>query len=210
MKRGTVLNLKFYNKVFEFVKINNLLLCLTLFFIGGFVFGIFIFDKYTSLNDWADKFVLNFISNRTDEKFFKIVFTSFFSSMLFMLYSFIGGTSIVGVISIPLIIGVKGCLLGAVSAVLYSEYFLKGIAFQAIILMPSTIIFTIALILSAREAMRFSLIVSKLTLPTSMPKNLSFDFKNYCIKNILLSLLVLLSSVIDAVISTNFLVKFSL
>lgn len=210
MKKGTVLNLRGCNKVLEFIRLNNLILCLTLFFIVGLSLGIFTLKKYTFFENWAGDYILNFITARTGVKFLKIVFSSFLSSMFFMIISFISGTSIIGVILVPLCVAFRGYLYGVVSALLYSEYSLKGIAFHAVILLPSAIIFTIAFILSARESVRFSLVLAKLTLPVTVPANLAYDFKNYCGRNLLLCLLVLVSAVVDAVISTNFLIRFSL
>ena len=210
MKKGKVLNLRGINNFLEFVRLNNLILLLTLFLIIGFVFGVFTLNKYSFSQTYAQNFVTEFIADRTNSNILKITFVSFISSMFFMVASFVGGTSIIGMVLVPCFVAVKGYLYGIVSALLYSEYSLKGIAFHAVILMPSALIFIIAYLFSSRESVRFSLIMGKLTLPITVPANLSYDFKNYCGKNLLFCLLVLLSALTDAVISTNFLSRFVL
>ena len=189
---------------------NNWVLCLTVFFIFGFSIGIFLFEKRGLFEDWANNYLLNFISARTGVKFFRIVLSSFLSSMLFLIVSFVCGTSVFGVVLSPFCVAFKGLLYGIISAMLYSEYSLKGVAFHAVVLLPPAIIAVIALVLSAKESMLFSLMLAKLTLPTAIPANLSYNFKKYCFKNFLFCLLILFSAVVDAVISTNFLSRFSL
>ena len=210
MRRGRVLNLSGCKKITDFLKINNTLIVLTAFFILGFSIGIFTLGKSEFLDSFNLNRVVNFVGERTNTPFLKIVFDSFLNALLFMLLIFISGTSIIGAIITPSIICVKGYLYGSFTAQLYSEYSLKGIAFHSIIIIPSAIFLILALILACREAIKFSFVLGKLTFPTTMPINLSFDFKNYCVRNLLLSILVLFSALIDAMISCNLLSKFNL
>ena len=210
MKKGKVLNISEYIKILNFIKSNKLILCLLIIFVFGFSYGIFSFKNYIILNNWANDYILNYISLRLNTSVFKIIVVSFLKSMLFICLSFISGTSIFGIILSPICVAGKGFLYGVVSGLLYSNYSFKGVAFHAIIFIPTATVVTIALILSACESINFSLTLTKLTFPTAMPVNLSLIFKNYCFKNLILSIIVLVSAIIAALISINFLTRFSL
>ena len=121
-----------------------------------------------------------------------------------LLAVFAAGTSVLGVVLVPIAAAVRCVLYGSVSALLYSQYSVKGIAFNAVLIIPTEIIFAVALLLAARESVRFSLGMAKLTLPSASPVNLSADFRSYCSKYILICLLTLLSAIIDAVMSCSF------
>ncbi len=210
MRVGTVVNLRSYNKIFEFFIRNKELIILTVIFITGFSFGVFSFGNFSFGNNLAESFLEDFTLLRENSKFLKITADSFFDSLLFMLLSFVSGASIFGIVLVPFSVAARAFIYGNIAAFLYSQYSLKGIAFHAVMIMPVAVIFAIALLLGARESIKFSLVVAKLTLPATPPSNLAYDFKNYCGRYLLLCFLVLLSSVIDAVISLNFLNSFSL
>ncbi len=210
MHYGTVLKLRGYKSFFSFLQNNYWLLISATFFVVGLAFGVFSFGKYTLVLEWSKDFISEFIVLRSSSSFLKVVVDSFLSSMLFIVLIFICGTSLFGLGLVPVFVTVRGFLYGSVTALLYSEYSLKGIAFHAVLVMPSAVFFIIALIIAAVESIRFSFVFSRLTLPNSMPVNLSVNFKRYCYKYLLLCILILLSAVADALISCNFLSKFSL
>lgn len=210
MKKGKVLNLRGCNKIFEFVRVNNLLIILTVCFIIGLCFGVLTLKKYDFLKSYAEGYISDFMLSRTGTGFFKITLDSFLSSMLFIFLSFSCGASLLGVVLVPLCVSVRGFLYGCVTALLYAEYSLKGIAFNAVLLLPPAIIFIIALILASLESVRFSLLLARITLPATVPTNLSYNFKNYCGRYLLFCILVLVSAVADALLSVNFLTRFSL
>ena len=82
---------------------------------------------------------------------------------------------------------------------------MKGIAFNAVLIIPSAFVFVIALLLASRESMRFSILIAKISLPGSASVNLSFDFKNYCGRYLFIVLIALASALTDAVLSCSFL-----
>ena len=74
----------------------------------------------------------------------------------------------------------------------------------------TAVLLTVALILAARESVKFSLNLANLTLPTATPKILFYDFKDYCARYLVISVILLLSAILDAVISRNLLGKISI
>lgn len=210
MKKGTVLNLKRCNGIFEFLVKNNILIILTAFFIIGLAIGIFILDSRESLFSFTDGFIDNYISERSGEGFFRITVNSFLNSMLFIAVAFICGASMLGIILLPICVSANGFLYGMIASFLYSEYSLNGVAFYAVMILPAAIVSIIALILASKESVKFSLLLARLTIRTTAPLNLSFDFKNYCGKYLSYSLIILISAIIDAVLSSNFLKSFNI
>lgn len=204
MKKGTVLSLKNL-KFTDFMAKNNILVILILLFVLGLAAGTFSGSKISVLSEYSDDYLKRFISERTNATFFSVTLNSFMGSALTLLLTFAAGTSMLGVILVPTIFLLRGVLYGSVSALLYSEYSVKGIAFNAVLIIPAAIVFIISLILSSRESIKFSLIIAKMTLPGSPSPNLSADFKNYCGRYLFICLLVLASALVDAVLSCSFL-----
>lgn len=204
MKKGTVLSLKNL-KFTDFMAKNNILVILIFLFVLGLAAGTFSGLKIIVLSKYSDDYLKRFISERTNATFFSVTLNSFMGSALTLLLTFAAGTSMLGVILVPTIFLLRGVLYGSVSALLYSEYSVKGIAFNAVLIIPAAIVFIISLILSSRESIKFSLIIAKMTLPGSPSPNLSADFKNYCGRYLFICLLVLASALVDAVLSCSFL-----
>ncbi|MBR7133632.1 MAG: stage II sporulation protein M [Clostridia bacterium] len=210
MQKGKVVNLRSCNKIFEFAVKNNFLILLTTVFIIGLCIGVFTFGKYETVSLFSDWYIEDMISERSNDGFLNIVLNSFIGSAMLLLLVFICGSSFMGVLLIPLFVGLKSFLHGSIAAMLYSVYSLKGIAFHAVIILPASIIVTVVLLISAKEAMRFSVLLARVTLPQSAPINISLEFKGYCVKFLIISVFVLLSAVVDAIISCNFLNSFTL
>lgn len=209
MKKGTVLSLKNLNFT-DFMAKNNILVILVILFVLGLFAGTFSGSKINALSEYSEDYLKRFISERTNAAFVSVTLDSFMGSALTLLLTFAAGTSMLGVILVPAIFLLRGALYGTVSAILYSEYSVKGIAFNAVLIIPAAIIFIIALILASRESIKFSLVISKMTLPGSPSVNLSIDFKNYCGRYLFICLLVLASALVDAVLSCSFLSSLTL
>lgn len=204
MRKGKVLSLNNF-KPMEFVAKNNILAVLVVLIAAGVSVGIFTESKIQVLSNYSATYLERFIALRSGESFLSVALSSFMSSALVLLTLFAAGTSMLGVILVPFIAAFRGFLYGGISALLYSEYSVKGIAFNAVLIVPSAFIFLVALLLAGRESMRFSLLMVKLTLPGSPSVNLAFDFKNYCGRYLFIAIIVLASALTDAVLSCSFL-----
>lgn len=204
MRKGKVLSLKNF-KLTEFVTKNNILAVLVVLIVAGVSVGIFTESRIQVLSNYSTTYVERFIALRSGESFFSVALSSFMSSALVLLVLFAAGTSMLGVILVPFIAALIGLFYGGISALLYSEYSVKGIAFNAVLIVPSAFVFLIALLLAGRESMRFSLLMAKITLPGSPSVNLAFDFKNYCGRYLFIAFILLASALTDAVLSCSFL-----
>ena len=204
MRKGKVLSIKNF-KLTEFVTKNNILAVLVVLIIAGVSVGIFTESRIQVLSNYSTTYVERFIALRSGESFLSVALSCFLSSALVLLMLFAAGTSMLGVILVPFIAALIGLFYGGISALLYSEYSVKGIAFNAVLIVPSAFVFLIALLLAGRESMRFSLLMAKMTLPGSPSVNLAFDFKNYCGRYLFIAFILLASALTDAVLSCSFL-----
>lgn len=209
MQRGKVLNLsrlRFTEVLFK----NKLLIISLAVFLAGIIFGIISVGKYKNLTDFSAGFITDFMDLRNTEKFSKILLSSFFRSIAVLIVFAVFGTSMFGVVTAPFLLSVIGVIYGNITAYLYSEFALKGIAFNAVIFLPSVIVFLIVLLLASKEAVNFSLKISSLTFSKSGLYNLTLEFKKFLISFLLFISAALVSSFIDAVISCSFIKYFQL
>ena len=88
--------------------------------------------------------------------------------------------------------------MGSLMTNVYGVYALKGIVKNALAIVPTSVISVLFMIISAREAMRLSACVIKITLPNSPPRNLSPAFSAFLKRTCVLLIPIILSAVIDA------------
>jgi stage II sporulation protein M len=202
MQKGRVLRFKSFG-VFEFLQKNSILLICLLFLIIGIFLGNFYYNHTENLGNYFKDYIAEFVEIRSNSSFLQILWSSFceFSAVLFFLFFL--GASLFGVVTLPISMLLRGFFQGAISSVLYSEYGLKGIAFNAVVFIPATLGFVIVMLLAGRESVKFSLKISRLTLSSSMPQNLSNDFREYSIKYLIFLAFTFASSLLDAIITSG-------
>ncbi len=206
MQKGKVLNLSKLKFTTYFLENKTLIIALSVFLLG-LIFGISITGKYDKINGFTSDFITDYISLRSTESFLKIFSDSFFTYLLILLIFIILGTSMFGVVTVPIALCFCGMFFGNVTSYLYSEYALKGIAFNAVIFIPSTIVFVVLLLFACKEAVNFSLKLSSLTIAKGVSYNLSNQFKRFLIMFLIFITVCIISAVIDAVVSLSF-IKF--
>ena len=209
MQKGRVLSIKSFG-ILEFFKNNSFLIIVTVIFTIGFFIGIFSINSFSYLKGYSTDYIAEYISLRSDTSFGSIFISSFFGFLSELFVLFLLGASLFGIITVPAAMLIKGITLGGVTAYLYSTFSLKGIAFNAVIIIPPTLVFLIFLLLCTRESVRFSIKLSSLTLPKGLPVNLALDFKDYTIKYLILALSTVVCALIDAIISTGLIKHFTL
>ena len=193
MQRGTVVNLKHFKIGFDFLRQNWKLILLTLCFIVGIILATFSANKSGYIFKQLKLASQNFIELRLSKDFLKIVLKSFLIDFGFLLAIFVLGSSVNGITLVPIIIGIKGYLLGNLIGYIYSVYELKGIAFCALIVIPPSIITVICLFVFSKFAMCFSLRVISVTMPNTLNKNLNLQFKQF-VKLLFINLLPIIFS----------------
>lgn len=209
MQKGKVLRIQSFG-ILDFFKKNSFLLAVTFIFTVGVFIGVLSFGSYERLEDYATDYITEYITLRQNSSFGGIFLDSLLESLSILFLFFLLGASLFGVITVPSAVLLKGMLQGGVTAYLYSAHGLRGIAFNAIILIPSTLVFLIVIIVACRESVRFSLKFSSLTLNKTIPFNMAEDFKEYSIKYLILAAVSLVCALIDAAISSGLIKHFTL
>lgn len=210
MSKGTILNFKKLNNSFIFLKNNWCILLLTALFIIGITAGTFLNNSKSNFSAFFDSYSNDFLKLRILKNFFEIFTDSFLTSFIFILLIFLFGTSVTGPVTVPLVVMLRGMIFGSLVGNIYSQFELKGITFNAVILIPSTLITVIFLLIAAKESMQFSLQIIDITLPNSAPKNLSFQFGRFCKRQLILVVPIIFSAILDAWLSTKLIPYFDL
>ena len=204
MQRGRVLNFSKY-RLLEFLKANIYLLICFLFLTLGVIFGLIIFDDFKIVTSFLEQFFKDYITVRETGNFLKITLLSFLKSLLIFMLLFMCGNSLFGVVTVPLAILGCGAFYGSAVAYLYFEFALKGVAFNAVIFLPSSIVLLLFLVFAARLSFGYSIGLARLTMPNSMHGDLFLQFKDYSIKFLLLSLGGISAALIDGLTATSML-----
>ena len=150
MKRSTVLNLRQIG-ITDFLNKNKIFLLMAITFAVGCIAASFIYPENKKLQGIISDYFLNFLSHRIDKKFFNVFISSFLELAFYMLVIFLGGSSMFGVVLIPFIVLIRGLYYGGFSALLYSEFALKGVAFNALVFIPPALIFTLCIFFAAKS-----------------------------------------------------------
>lgn len=204
MQKGKVLNLSKY-RVLEFLKTNLYTIIGFAFLTVGVISGLALFDDFKIISQCLKGYFSSYIGYRNKSGFFAIVFKSFLHSLYLFLIIYVFGTTLFGVVTIPICVTVFGFFYGSAVAFLYSEYALKGVAFNAMVFLPSNLILLLFIIFASRYAMIFSLSIAKLTLPNGISSDLTLQFKEYSLRILVLTLGGLLAALIDGLTSLGLL-----
>ncbi len=205
MTRSGVFRFKSY-KLIDFINQNNKLIILVGVFIISLVCGSLIYSPTSS--GFAARLYDSFISLRQKEDFFGLLLSVFWSYLPFQLAAFLCGTSLIGAVLVPVSSVAKGLHLGLLTAYIYSNFGLSGIAFNGLIIMPAAVVSVLSLMLSSKEALGFSVRLMRKMLNDNEGTSVSLLFRDYAVKGLLYLILLLLAALIDAVCSSVFLGMF--
>lgn len=177
-------------------------LLLSIFTIGLMYGSILIQSNSENIFPLLDIIQKTSTQNKTDSSFFYIMLNSLGSSVLFLLLIFLSGFSAIGQIVPCIVLFAKGLSLGSCVGYFYLTYQFKGLLYVIVIIIPSTLIILLALFLSAKESIR----LSNLLFGTFLEKNtISFKtLKLYIIKNLILICFLLVSAILDGILSVLF------
>ena len=210
MKIGKVINLKDFSFVFILLKQNKIIIISLILFLSGFIFGIFTPEKYEGFNNFFDAVLKDFFNLRNKGDIFDISVDAFGFYLNILITVFIIGTSVLGVVFLPFILCAYGLYYGALLSILYSEYSLNGVVLSGVVILPSAVLFAVCLIYATREAADFSVSISALTLPKSVPASLYYNFKKYCGEFIKILSLTIIASLMDGFLSFYLIEKFTI
>ena len=172
-------------------------------FLLGFLISVLTFKlKNTNGNFYAPEFK-EYISAYSG-KWLKILTSAALQILPFAAVVFISGTSMIGSVITPLITALRGAELGFIMSYLYVHFSLNGIIFNLLILIPSAVLTSFALVLSGREAFGFSLSLARLAVPDAKSVTLDKDFKIYCMRQLFIMLLYIAGLLLQVIMSLSF------
>lgn len=206
MNKGALINFRKF-KVNKFFKINKIVFLMCLLFVIGLIIGLVLLSKNKAVLAFSKKVFSDYFILRSKKSFFKIFFSSFLSSLVFLLFIFVSGASVLGVITVPFFVTAKGFLFGILCGYAFNTFSLKGVAFNAMILIPGSIVGLISYLFAAKHSVLFSCDFIKLIFPKSRPINLFGGFRDYTYKYFTVVCFTLISALSDAAVS-HFFIKF--
>lgn len=189
----------------KFLVKNKVLVLLSLFLLLGILLGAILIKL-------ADKNVIKFINvlflsdfnERITRPLLDVFVASISSTFIFVLISFFMGLSMWGFVLVPVIPFLRGICIGLCESYLYSAHGLKGFCFHSLIFLPGIFISSIAVLLMTREAIKISNIFSSIVFSRSALSSMSANLKSYIIRSGCISIIILISAVIDLVSSLLF------
>jgi len=208
MKKGIILNLRRF-KVFNYVTLNKIFIIICVIFIVGIAVGSTVMADNKWLFGKSEVFLCDYISLHISKNFLIKLTYCLFRYLIVLLFYFLSGTSMFGVSITPFVTLWQGIFFGNVTSYLYSQYGLSGIAFNAIIIIPPSVIFSVCCFFAAKFSIDYSLSVARMALPRSKPASLYLCFKNYCIKFLILVGISLFCSLLEIALNVLFLKFFS-
>lgn len=158
----------------------------------------------------ADESVLSkleflFASNfelREGQTMLTIFAASLTSVFLFLLAGVLMGLSVWGSIFTPVLPFFRGFGLGVSSGFLYASYSWKGVLFHLAVMLPGMVLSSIAVILSAREGMRFSKELTSASFSFGKGRGASPAWKDYLIKNGIILTIGAVAALFDMLLTT--------
>lgn len=200
MRRATVLNLHRIRFADVFAG-NKILILIIFFFLIGVLAPAVFGGSNQALLGFGKAIYEIYRKQHFDLEFFSVFSNSLIFNLLVVCACFTVGTSMLGVILAPLMSLLYGGLFGSLASYLCVTYQLKGIAFNAVVLIPGYIISTVAMLFAVKEAVLFSYSVSMLTFIGGSHNDLPFKFKGYCLKFVIMIFSAIISALIDAAFS---------
>ena len=151
-----------------------------------------------------DRLFAGYLSQRSAHNFFQTLLFSFLSAFWFVLLAFLSGMFIFGApvaVSIALF---KGLGYGLYSGYLYAAHGLQGVSFCALILVPSGLISSLAVLVACKEAYTFSTKLLGVFRETPIRWQPREEMRRYALQFGLVLALVFVSALVDSVMTLLF------
>lgn len=188
---------------------NSLLIFILFCFLLGMLIGVLSFKQNSATEGYYNEQFKSFAAGLSGSSW-HIIWASVLELLPFIAGMFLSGTCMVGWVLTPVVIAVRGFMLGSIISYIYFNNALTGIVFNLLIIMPPSVVSTLALVLSAREAFGFSLSLTRLALPGTQNHMLDKDFKLYCVRQIFMLLFFAAAVLIRLLMATSFFSFFKL
>ena len=186
------------------IKRNSSFLIFALFIAVGVLTGVFCYRNINAVKEEALNLFREHYEFHSQKGFFRIIGQTFLNIIPIVLIAFVVGTSAVGCVLTPALPFVSGFVFGIVSGSLYSTQEVMGIVYNLLVLLPPTLVAFFGLLLCCRESFGFSKLLAIMCVKGGKCFNLYLDFKNYCIRYLVILALFLFYALVDASLTSLF------
>lgn len=178
-------------------------------FLSGMIIGA-IAAKHTdnAINAKLITMFSDFTMLRSTQSIFQTFVNSFIVSFIYLSIVFAFGLCAVGIPIISIIPLCRGIGIGMIAGYLYSTYSLSGAGYCMVILFPSAIISTAALLFGCNESFVMSYEIFNV-MSGKIPNQYGNIFKRYSLRYFILLAIITVSAVIDTVMTVIFAGNFS-
>lgn len=150
-------------------------------------------------------FLQNMFSSESASKgFFPLFLSSFFSSSIPLCIAFFFGLCALGLPFELLLPVFKGAGIGLAMGYVYYQYGIKGMLICAIFILPQSLLVAFAIMIAAREGIRFSLLIAGNIFRPLKQKDLWSDFSRYCFKYVICCVILIVASLVESLCTICF------
>ncbi len=200
--RENRLKIRFYGvSLKQLLSMYGIQLLFLFVFILGSVLGSLSFKSTDSgVLEKLDFLFLSDLDSRLEFSAFELFSSSFASSFLFILSAFLLSFTAWGMFALPFLCAFRGYCTGLSSAYMFSYYGITGIGFYILVVLPGTVLFLFAFILSLKEAFSQSVCLSKSYFSSTYDGLLLKRTKTYLFRNCVILIFAAFSAVIDMIL----------
>lgn len=174
---------------------------------AGIISGVICYNNSTLVQGEAQTLFRAHYELHTKTSFLYLTGQTLLNILPIAIATFIIGTSALGCALVPLVPLGLGFAFGIISSCLYDKQEIMGVVFNLLIFLPPALIAFLAILLCCRESFGFSRLLATMCIKGGKCFNLYLDFKNYCIRYIVIFILFLIYALIDASL-TSFFIRF--
>lgn len=187
--------------------VKGMILTLALFAFGMIVgAGLLKSESSDFIRDFVSVFDA-YTEARGSQKIYTVFFHSLVVNFLFLVSAFGFGLSCIGLPVTVLLPVIKGLGLGIVSGYLFSHFAMSGIGYYLLTILPGAVLTNSALLLACNGSSLMSMDI--LATVTSRKTPDGGMIRNYLKKYLILLIVTLIGSVVDAVLTRSFSYLFS-
>ena len=206
MKIGKVVSVKSFN--FDVIlKCDRVKLLLYLLSAFGILFGFFFFSKEGNSYFLLKAIFSKIVYLKASSDFVKSFLFSLLGLIVPVILIIVFGSSAFGVVVIPLTVAFINYIFGGLLAFSYYNYKLSGLAFNAVLLIPTFFFFIIALIICSSSVIKYSLFQLS-SLSSSKSGRMSIEFSSMIKKQVLVFVLILCDAILEVVLNKLFISAF--
>lgn len=190
------------SKIFLMIRENFIIVIFTLFFIFGVLLACVLFDNNCLIKE-AGLLTNFFVTSKSDNTFIGIFLSSFLLSFSFLFIVYLFGTSLLGIAFIPVIVSLRGFIIGLLLSDLYSSGTLNALIINLLTIIPGAIVSVLALICASSRCLNLSYSLGKLSIGDGQALH-KIDIKRYLSGFSILAFVTIVSALFEAFMSIAF------